>query len=97
MKDLKYPLDFTYDTTEVEVLRSSILSTLLTQTLERPMQPEYGVDSELFTNTGAFLSIAEKAIAEYIPYGEFQLFGSLSEEGWYLVVVYDGLEIEITS
>lgn len=97
MKDLKYPLDFTYDVTEADSIRSAILSVLLTQLNERPMQPEYGLNTAVFTNTAGLISLAEKAISEYIPYGEYQVFGSISEEGWYLLVLYDGLEIEVTS
>ena len=96
MKDLKYPLDFTFDETEVDAIRSAILSVLLTRTSERPVQPEYGVDTDIFTNTSSLIANAEKAIEEYIPYGSYKVFGSRTENGWYLLVIYDGLEIPIT-
>ena len=97
MADLRYPLDFTLDKTELDIIRSAILSVLLTQTGERPMLPEYGVDVDIFDtpNTSSFIAECEKAVAKYLDYGDFKIFGRPTETGWYLLVVYNGLDIEL--
>lgn len=76
---------------EGDLFSGHILSWLLTEVGERVMRPTYGMSDPLFESIqdiNTFTAEITEGLINYIPNVQFQVFGSIDDQGEALISVY---------
>ncbi|KOP22827.1 hypothetical protein AMR41_29485 [Hapalosiphon sp. MRB220] len=76
---------------DADLIQGHILSYLQTQPFERVMVPSYGMKDYLFdtiSDMSVITSDIEAGLKSYVPDAEFQVTGSINDQGEALISVY---------